>query len=110
MRHAPRLPGMPGQTFYVVYGLALFTVVFMAWLALQPQAAPLPTGPVLPGFSAARAQAHVQAWPVLAAQGRQCESSPHAPFPCRRGWNGGVSLLSNHDRKTARAIPAPSVT
>ena len=43
MRHVPRLPGMPGPTFYVACGLALFTVIFLAWLALQPQAAPLPT-------------------------------------------------------------------
>jgi hypothetical protein len=61
MRHAPRLPGTPGQTCYGVCGLALVTVLFLAWLALQPQAAPLPTGPVLPGFSAACAQLHVQA-------------------------------------------------
>jgi hypothetical protein len=44
------LPSTPGQTFYVVCGLALLTVLLLAWLALQPQAAPLPTGPVLPGF------------------------------------------------------------
>jgi len=51
MRHAPRWPGTPGQTFYGVCGLALFAALFLAWLALQPQAAPPPTGPVLPGFS-----------------------------------------------------------
>jgi hypothetical protein len=33
----------------------------LAWLMLQPRAAPVPTGPFVPGFSAARAQAHVQA-------------------------------------------------
>jgi hypothetical protein len=60
MRHAPSLPGTPAPTFYVGCGLALVTVLFLTWLALQPQAAPLPTGPVLPGFGAARAQAHVQ--------------------------------------------------
>ena len=51
MRHAPRLPGTPGHSCYVVGVLALFTILFLAWLALQPRAAPLPTGPVLPGFS-----------------------------------------------------------
>jgi hypothetical protein len=45
----------------VAGALALFTVFFLAWLTLQPPAAPLPTGPFLPGFSAPRAQAHVQA-------------------------------------------------
>jgi hypothetical protein len=33
----------------------------LAWLALQPYAAPVPAGPFLPGYSAARAQRHVQA-------------------------------------------------
>jgi hypothetical protein len=53
---------------YAACGLVLFTILFLAWLALQPQAAPLPTGPVLPGFSAARAQAHVQAHVQVLAQ------------------------------------------
>ena len=75
MRHAPRLPGTPGRTFYAACGLALFTILFLAWLALQPQAAPLPTGPVLPGFSAARAQAHVQ---VLAQAPRPAGSAANA--------------------------------
>ena len=51
MRHAPCWPGTAGQTVYVACGLALFTALLLAWLAVQPQAAPLPTGPVLPGFS-----------------------------------------------------------
>jgi hypothetical protein len=36
-------------------------VFLLAWLALQPRAAPVPTGPFIPGFSAAHAQAHVRA-------------------------------------------------
>jgi hypothetical protein len=46
---------------YAACGLVLFTILFLAWLALQPQAAPLPTGPVLPGFSAAHVQVLAQA-------------------------------------------------
>jgi hypothetical protein len=42
---------------------------------LQPRAAPVPTGPFVPGFSAARAQAHVQ---VLAQAPRPAGSSTNA--------------------------------
>ncbi|KQV49783.1 hypothetical protein ASC93_11725 [Massilia sp. Root335] len=38
-------------------GLALL----LAWLALQPYAAPVPTGPFLPGYGTGRALAHVGA-------------------------------------------------
>ena len=51
MRHAPSL------AVCATCGLAFF----LAWLALQPYAAPIPAGPFLPGYSAARAQQHVQA-------------------------------------------------
>ncbi|WP_083685296.1 M28 family peptidase [Massilia putida] len=52
MRHVPSL------AICSACGLAFF----LAWLALQPYAAPVPTGPFLPGYSAARAQQHVQAF------------------------------------------------
>lgn len=51
MRH------IPGAAVWTACGLAFL----LAWLMLQPRAAPVPTGPFIPGFSAARAQAHVQA-------------------------------------------------
>ncbi len=51
MRHIPRL------AVWAAGGLAFL----LAWLMLQPHAAPVPAGPFVPGFSAARAQAHVQA-------------------------------------------------
>jgi hypothetical protein len=51
MRHAPLL------AVYAACGLALL----VTWLALQPRAPPVPTGPFLPGYSATRAQAHVEA-------------------------------------------------
>jgi hypothetical protein len=51
MRHVPRL------AVWAACGLAFL----LAWLMLRPHAAPVPTGPFVPGFSAARAQAHVQA-------------------------------------------------
>jgi hypothetical protein len=65
MRHIPPLAiwAACGMTF------------LLAWIMLQPHAAPLPTGPFLPGFSAARAQAHVQ---VLAQAPRPAGSRTNA--------------------------------
>ncbi|WP_322405032.1 hypothetical protein [Massilia luteola] len=51
MRHAPSLAAC------AACGLALL----LAWLALQPYAAPVPTGPFLPGYGSERALAHVRA-------------------------------------------------
>jgi hypothetical protein len=51
MRHAPSL------AVCAACGLALL----LAWLALQPYAAPVPTGPFLPGYGSERALAHVRA-------------------------------------------------
>jgi hypothetical protein len=51
MRHLPTLAAWA----------ACCLAFILAWLTLQPRAAPVPTGPFIPGFSAARAQAHVQA-------------------------------------------------
>jgi hypothetical protein len=51
MRHVPTV------AVYAACGL----VLLLAWLALQPYAAPVPTGPFLPGYSAVRAQQHMQA-------------------------------------------------
>lgn len=47
MRH------VPGAAVWTACGLAFL----LAWLMLQPRAAPVPAGPFIPGFSAARAQA-----------------------------------------------------
>jgi len=65
MRHIPRL------AVWAACGLAFL----LAWLMLQPRAAPVPTGPFVPGFSAARAHAHVQ---VLAQAPRPAGSSTNA--------------------------------
>jgi hypothetical protein len=51
MRHAPSLAAC------AACGLALL----LAWLALQPYAAPVPTGPFLPGYGSERALALAQA-------------------------------------------------
>ena len=65
MHHVPRL------AVWATCGLAFL----LAWVMLQPRAAPLPTGPFVPGFSAARAQAHVQ---VLAQAPRPAGSRTNA--------------------------------
>ncbi|MVW58720.1 M28 family peptidase [Massilia sp. NEAU-DD11] len=65
MRHVPR------PAVWAACGLAFL----LAWLMLQPRAAPVPTGPFVPGFSAARAQAHVQ---VLAQAPRPAGSVTNA--------------------------------
>ena len=65
MRHVPRLAA------WAACGLAFL----LAWLMLQPHAAPVPAGPFVPGFSAARAQAHVQ---VLAQTPRPAGSGTNA--------------------------------
>ncbi|SDF69409.1 Peptidase family M28 [Massilia sp. PDC64] len=65
MRHLPRL------AIWAAGALAFL----LAWLVLQPRAAPVPAGPFVPGFSAARAQAHVQ---VLAQAPRPAGSSTNA--------------------------------
>jgi hypothetical protein len=65
MRHLPRL------AVWAACGLAFL----LAWLTLQPHAAPVPTGPFVPGVSAARAQAHVQ---VLAQAPRPAGSATNA--------------------------------
>ena len=65
MRHVPR------PAVWAACGLAFL----LAWLMLQPRAAPVPTGPFVPGFNAARAQAHVQ---VLARAPRPAGSVTNA--------------------------------
>lgn len=63
MRQDPALPGHAGPNPFAVAAIAAILVlaVLAGWLALRPASVPVPDGPAPSGFSAGRAQAHVQA-------------------------------------------------
>jgi hypothetical protein len=67
------MPHAPSFAACATCGLGLL----LAWPALQPYAAPVPTGPFLPGYSSSRALAHVQA---LAQTPRPADLPPLLPL------------------------------